>query len=33
MDDDDVEFLLDAFDTSCTRLAALYPSLESVGAH
>jgi putrescine aminotransferase len=33
LSDADVAYLLGAFEGSCARLAALYPSLESVGAH
>jgi putrescine aminotransferase len=32
MGDAEVEFLLAAFDGACDRLAALYPSMESIGA-
>ena len=33
MDPEEIEFLLSAFDGACDKLAALYPSMEAVGAN
>jgi hypothetical protein len=32
MSDGDTDFLLSAFDGACAELAALYPTVDSVGA-